>query len=214
MAYATARRIEGVGATDGKTTVARSRPEPPARAVAAAAALDAKIDQLVDDYSDLIRRVSYTHLASTHDADDICQTVFMRLITLLQRDAHHFSDAEHEKAWIIRATINACKDQLKSAHRQRTQSLEESKVDGAERQSAATCQTAQTSTDLANEPTDLMDAVSALPIAYRQAIYLYYYEGYSVREIAAITDESHNAVYAHLSRGRTKLREMLKGENR
>lgn len=210
MSYAAVQRLGEVYAMDDGRKRADCARVPGSRA----SGIEAEIDRLVDEYSDLICRVSYTYLKSTQDAEDICQTVFMRLLALMGSGTRRFTSAEHEKAWIIRATINACKDQLKSAHRQRTQSLEESKVDGAERQSAATCQTAQTSTDLANEPTDLMDAVSALPIAYRQAIYLYYYEGYSVREIAAITDESHNAVYAHLSRGRTKLREMLKGENR
>jgi len=67
-------------------------------------------ERLVNTYADLILRLSYTYLSHTHDAQDICQTVFLKLIE--RRPA--FASPEHEKAWIIRTTINACKDHLKS----------------------------------------------------------------------------------------------------
>ena len=65
-------------------------------------------EYLVYTYSDLILRLSYTYLKSTHDAEDICQTVFLKYLTAGQK----FSDREHEKAWIIRTAVNACKDVL------------------------------------------------------------------------------------------------------
>ena len=58
---------------------------------------------------------------------------------------------------------------------------------------------------------DVLDAVMALPGKYREAIYLFYYEGYSVKEIGQLTGRSEAAVSAHLSRGRKKLRELLGG---
>lgn len=58
---------------------------------------------------------------------------------------------------------------------------------------------------------EVVDAVMALPCKYREAIYLHYYEGYSIREIAKLTGRSESAVSAHLSRGRAKLRTMLEG---
>ncbi len=146
--------------------------------------------RLVDAYSDLILRLSYTYLKSTQDGEDICQTVLLKLLI----GDEVFDGPEHEKAWVIRTTINACKDELR-AFRRRAVPLE----DVAE---AA-----------APEPprSDVLDAVMELPGKYREAIYLFYYEGYSVKEIAALTGRSEAAVSAHLSRGRKKLRAMLGG---
>ena len=144
-------------------------------------------ERLVQTYSDMILRLSYTYLKSTQDAEDICQTVFLKLLT----GGMVFDSPEHEKAWIIRATANACKDALRAAHR-RCVGLEAA----------------------APEPPDsaVLDAVMALPEKYREAVYLYYYEGYSVREVAALLGRSEAAVSAHLSRGRKSLRQTLGGE--
>lgn len=148
-------------------------------------------DGLVHAHADLILRLSYTYLASTHDAEDICQNV---LIKLLKREAP-FESAEHERAWVIRATANACKDVLRSGWRRATVELE-----------AAPEPTAP-------EPPDspVLEAVMGLPEAYRAALYLHYYEGYTAREIAAMTESTEDAVAARLSRGRKKLRAALEG---
>lgn len=74
--------------------------------------------RLVSTYSNLILRLSFTYLKSTHDAQDICQSVLMKLIERQKA----FQDLEHEKAWVVRTTANACKDALRmltAAHRPR-----------------------------------------------------------------------------------------------
>lgn len=147
-------------------------------------------ERLVNTYADLILRLSYTYLHSTHDGEDVCQTVFLKLLT----GEHRFESAAHEKAWIIRTAVNVCKDELRR-HRRKNVSLE----------SAAEAAAPE-------EPdSEVLEAVMALPEKYREAIYLHYYEGYSVREIAGLLGRSESAVFAHLSRGRNKLREMLGG---
>ena len=78
--------------------------------------LQAEAERLVDTYSDMILRLCYTYLKNTQDAEDICQDVFLKLLTGNQT----FSSAEHEKAWVLRTASNACKDLLKSAARKRT----------------------------------------------------------------------------------------------
>ena len=95
---------------------------------------------------------------------------------------------------VVRTAINACKDELR-AFRRRAVPLEA--VPEAP----------------APEPprSDVLEAVTALPGKYREAVYLFYYEGYSIGEIAALTGRSEAAVSAHLSRGRKKLRELLGG---
>ena len=147
-------------------------------------------ERLVNAYSDLILRLSYTYLRSTQDGEDICQTVLLKLLT----GEEEFQSPEHERAWVIRTAINACKDELR-AFRRRAAPLEEAA--GA----------------AAPEPprSDVLDAVTALPGKYREAVYLHYYEGYSAKEIGELTGRSEAAVSAHLSRGRKKLRELLGG---
>ena len=82
--------------------------------------LEAQAARLVATYSDMILRLSYTYLGSTADAEDICQTVLLRVMT----KAPEFNDPEHERAWIIRTTANACKDLLRSSARRTTVALE------------------------------------------------------------------------------------------
>lgn len=148
-------------------------------------------ERLVNTYSDLILRLSYTYLRSTQDGEDICQTVLLKLLTTEQT----FDSPAHEKAWVIRTAVNACKDELR-AFRRRAVPLE----------SAA-------ETPAPELPrSEVLEAVMALPEKYREAIYLFYYEGYSIDEIAALTGRSGAAVSAHLSRGRKKLKTMLEGE--
>jgi len=148
--------------------------------------------RLVEAYADMILRISYQYLKQTHDAEDICQTVFLKYLT----GAPDFDDFAHEKAWIIRTTINACKDVLRSAHRRKTVSLEE----------------ADAATAPAVPDTEILDAVKQLPENYRISIYLFYYEEYSAKEIAAILGKSEGTVNQYLSRGRRKLRGYLTEE--
>ncbi|MBQ9058061.1 MAG: sigma-70 family RNA polymerase sigma factor [Atopobiaceae bacterium] len=151
---------------------------------------------LVDTYADTILRLSYSYLQSTADAEDITQDILLKLLT-----AHtEFVSQEHEKAWIIRSTINACKDLLKSARYSRVQALDErlELVD-----ETAEFDTAQF---------DVLAAVESLPSTYRSSIYLRYYEGYSSKEIATLTRQSVTAVDKQISRGRKILKHQLEGE--
>ena len=212
----------GTRREEGAKAPATSLASAPA-APALAAAREAEVERLVDTYADLICRVSYTYLGSTADAEDICQTVLMKLMELVGDGTRRFESAEHEKAWIIRATINASKDVLKSAYRQRVVSMEEDRVQGGgagdadvSPESAMVRPAPSPSPEqaLLEAESPVLAAVKTLPPLYREAIYLYYYEGYTARDIAAITGSSEAAVHAHLSRGRAKLRTMLKEDAR
>lgn len=165
------------------------------------------VERLVDAYADLVLRLAYTQLGSTYDAQDVCQTVFLRLLELFDNGLAHFTDGEHEKAWIIRTTVNACRDAHKSAWRRKVVSLEEGRP---EEPSAGDGPEAALVTDEGDRA--VLSAVNELPESYRQAVYLHYYEGYSVKDIAALTGEKPATVSAHLSRARAKLRGMLEGE--
>ena len=148
--------------------------------------------RLVDAYADMILRISYQYLKQTSDAEDICQTVFLKYLS----GNRAFDSAEHEKAWIIRTTINTCKDYVKSSFFRRTVPLEEAAAIAAPQVPNA----------------EILDAVKTLPRNYRISIYLYYYEGYSAREIGAILRKSEETIAQYLSRGRKKLKQALTRE--
>ena len=150
--------------------------------------------RLVNLYADMILRISYQYLKQTCDAEDICQTVFLKYLTANMT----FDSMEHEKAWIIRTTINACKDHLKSAWFRRTAPLDDA---------------AQVVAPVVPDSW-LLDAMKGLPEKYRLSLYLYYYEEYTAREIAQVMGVSESAVGQYLARGRRKLRTILTEEER
>lgn len=153
---------------------------------------EAQAGYLVSTYADMILRVSYQYLKHTYDAEDICQTVFLKYLT----SAPAFESSEHEKAWILRTTINACKDHLKRAWFRRTVPMEEADSVAAPQEPRS----------------ELTEAMKTLPENYRVSLYLHYYEGYTTKEIACILGKQEATVSQYLSRGRRKLRQMLAEE--
>ena len=142
--------------------------------------------RLVESYTDMIMRIGTNYLKSMTEAEDICQAVLVKYIT----SNPQFDSLEHEKAWVIRTTINMCKNELKSAFFRKTITLEESGDLKAD-----------TAPDLG-----ITEEVMKLPRNYRISIYLFYYEGYSSKEIADFLGKKESAVNMYLSRGRKKLR--------
>ena len=161
--------------------------------------IEAEANRLVATYTDTILRVSYTYLHSTQDAEDICQDVLLKTLGR----AKSFESGDHERAWIIRVTINAAKDLLKRQTGRDTVALDEIGEPAAPPQA--------TEHELEARAEGILERVMALPLEYREAIYLHYYEGYSIKQIAAIVHASESAVATRLSRGRSKLRPALEG---
>ena len=157
-------------------------------------------ERLVRDYADLVLRVCYTYLRSTADAEDVCQDTLVKLIC---RD-EPFRDPGHERAWVIRVAINACKNLLRDRGTHQVMELD------AVPELAAT----QTPGEDALRRRDdrVLAAVMALPLPQREAVYLHYYEGYPTREVARIVGATDDAVRQRLSRARASLREDLKGD--
>ena len=144
-------------------------------------------------YSGMILRLCFTYSLGRADAQDICQNVYLKL---LQSDRRFDSEGE-TRAFIIRITINECKDVLKSGWRRRSVPLDEL----IEREVPF----------LPEENTGVLAAVQRLPVKYREAVYLYYYEGYNAEEIAAMVGAKPAAVRQRLARAREKLRKELEG---
>jgi len=146
-------------------------------------------------YADTVRRICFMHLKNRSDVEDVFQEVFLKY-------ALHeacFESEEHERAWLIRSAINACKDLLKSTWRRRVASLED----------ADTSCVADPDTH-----SEVLDAVLRLkPPKYRTVIYLHYFEGYKATEIARLLEQKENTVYTWLARAREQLRHQLGGES-
>lgn len=152
-----------------------------------------EVNRAVEQYADTVRRICLVHLKNYADTEDIFQTVFVKYLL----HSAPFASPEHEKAWIIRVTINACKDLLRSVFRRRTVSLEEVAELPAPPQ----------------EHRAVLQAVQALPAAYRDVVYLHYYEGYTAPEIARILGKNVNTIYTRLTRARDLLRQTLGGDD-
>lgn len=154
---------------------------------------EGEVNRAIEQYSDMIRRICLYHLKNGTDTEDVFQTVFLKY--LLYDGAFH--DAEHEKAWLIRVAINACKDHMRSLFRHHAVSLEELTEEAA---------------DIPPQHFEVLEAVLALPAKYKDVIYLHYFEGYSAAETGRILGKKENTVYSLLSRGRALLKETLGGD--
>lgn len=147
----------------------------------------------IDLHADTVRRLCLIHLKNQADSEDVFQNVFLKYAL----SSAVFENEEHEKAWFICVTINACRDLLRSFFRSRTVPLDDL-------------------IDLpAQAPPDtreVLDAVLALPEKYRDPVYLHYYEGYTAPDIGRILHKNVNTVYSLLARAKNLLRESLGGD--
>ena len=146
----------------------------------------------IDLCADTVRRICMVHLKNYADTEDIFQTVFLKYVLR----SGPFENEEHERAWIIRVTVNACRDLLKSFFRSRTVPLD---------------QLVEKPGDIPVEHSEILEAVLALPEKYKDAVYLHYYEGYTAEEIGKILGKKTNTVYTLLTRARGILKKELEG---
>ncbi len=154
---------------------------------------ETQLKHAITAHSNTVKRICFMYLHNVQDVEDIFQNVFTKYILSLVI----FKNEEHEKAWLIRVTVNACKDYLKTYWKKNVE-LKSEQIEPP-----------QSSTP---ENTDILQAVRQLPPLYRDAIYLHYYEGYKAKEICHIMKKSENTVYSLLSRGREQLKTILGGD--
>lgn len=153
-----------------------------------------EVNRAIEKYSDTVYRICLLHLKNHADAEDIFQNVFLKYVTY----SKDFESEEHEKAWIIRVTVNACKNLKKSFFRSRVVSIEEIKNFQASQQ---------------ENYSEVLEAVLSLPEKYKNPVYLYYYEQYSAVEIGKILGKNVNTIYTLLSRGKNILKDKLGGDD-
>ncbi len=145
------------------------------------------LEKAVENYGDSLLRLAFTYTKSMEDAKDLVQDVFLKYFT----HSPKFDSSEHEKAWLIRVMVNMCKNYLTSYYRKSYAELDES-ISVSDSYSSG-----------------LLEAVRSLPEKYRAVIHLYYYEGYSQKEIGSILRISESGVATRLQRGRNLLKARL-----
>ena len=147
-------------------------------------------EEAVRRYADMVYRLAFARMGNTSDAEDVFQEVFLRYLT----SAPDFASEEHRKAWLLKVTVNCAKKLHTAPWRRRTEPLDE------------------TVAAPSREDTDLWEQLRRLPERYRTVLHLYYYEGLSTRETAALLGCRDATVRSQLTRARQKLRELMKEE--
>lgn len=152
---------------------------------------DDEYNRIVNQYADIVYRVALSYSKSSHDAEDVVQSTFMKLLI----KEVSFQDEDHIRKWLIRVAVNACKDLHMSFWRRNVDSIEEMQSEP------------EFTTE---ERSSLYDTVMELPVKYRIVIHLFYYEGYSAKEIAGLLHIREATVRTRLVRARKQLKQMLK----
>lgn len=175
----------------------RNLPTPSAEQAAPAKEMDADyFEELYRKYATDVLRVSYFYLGDRQKAEDVCQDVFVRLIT----NAPVITEGR-EKAWLLKVALNRCRDLWRAAWVRRvvlgTPAFE--LIPGPDDIGRFT------------DKAEMMDAIHQLPASFKEVILLHYYQGFGIAEIAQMMDLPEGTISSRLSRGRKKLESILKG---
>lgn len=147
------------------------------------------VKKVIEKYSDTVYRIALTRCGIVENAEDVFQEVFMKFSEKMPK----FENEEHEKAWFIRVTINLTKNVKQSAWNKRVVALDENIEFETQEQN------------------DVFSSVCQLPQNYKTVIYLLYYEGYKVKEIADLMKAREGTIKTWLFRAREMLKEKLEG---
>ena len=143
----------------------------------------------VDKYKDTVFRIALNYLRNKFDAEDTVQEVMLKLFI----NSKPFDSDDHLKNWLIRVTINACKNNLRMPWRKKNVTLDE--LSGA--------------VVFTEEDSGLFQTVMSMPEKYRTVLYLFYYEELSVKEISTVLKVRVTTVTTRLARARNQLKCLL-----
>ena len=152
-----------------------------------------EIAEIYERHKDTIYRVCFAYMKNAMDTEDVIQDTFFNLI----KSGAMFESTEHEKAWLIRAASNLCKNKLRHWWRKNRENLEDYKNLQAKNNF---------------EIDDTFSIVMGLPDKYKTVVYLYYYECYDSVEISEILQKPQSTIRYYLSNARKILREKLGGD--
>ncbi|WP_242953557.1 RNA polymerase sigma factor [Clostridium merdae] len=151
--------------------------------------IDEQAVRLMDSYANSVLRLAYSYLHNMSDAEDVLQETLIQFL----RAQPKLESVNHEKAWLLRVTINLSKNKLTYNKKRKTDELSD------------TLAAAETE-DLAF----VWDAVKPLPQKYGEVVHLYYHEGYTTAQIALLLSKNEATVRSQLQRARAKLKKVLR----
>lgn len=152
------------------------------------------MERLVDEYGTSMLRLCCTYLKDETQAEDAVQDAFVKIY----RSWPGFGSKAAEKAWVMRVTINICKDVLRTVWKRRVTLVDEYPEMPAQ-------------TETPREEGRLFQEICRLNQRYREVILLYYYEQLNVTEIAKVLKAPQSTVSVRLSRARKILAKKLEG---
>ena len=155
-----------------------------------------EVVRLFDSYADALYRFAVSYVASKHDAEDVVQDVFLKLLSKPLLFEHR-----NEKALLLTMTANKCKDLLRSSARKTSVDLESNEWQ------------LQYYDGFTEKNKEVYDELMRLDPTYRSPLYLYFYEGYAYKEIGKILKISESAVAMRIKRGKEQLRIRLEEES-
>lgn len=164
----------------------------------------------IGKYGGMLFKLSLLRLQNVQDAEDVVQDVFYQYL----RYYGTFQSEEHEKAWLLKTTVNACRKVWRSAWKRRQSGEDWTQALEAGRGMQEKAQDSGPEEELLQREAQkkLLEAVLALPVKYRDVIHLFYYQGLSVKEIAQAVGGKESTVTSQLTRGREILKRSLKEE--
>jgi len=146
------------------------------------------VSEAIEKHSDMVRRICFLYLKNIFDVEDVFQEVFLKFF----QNAGTFDNEEHAKAWLCRVTFNKCKDLCRSSWRKRTVSIEDIEIPYE-----------------SPEQNEAVSAVLELSPEYRELIYLHYYDGRPIPEVAEMMNKNTNTVYSMLRRAKAQLKKKV-----
>lgn len=165
---------------------------------------DADFEAFYERHWKYVYRLCYTYMRSEADAEDCTEDVFVKVLT----GAPEFQDETHERKWLTITAINLCKDRLKSYGRRNVDSLDD---ENAPEIAAANAEAEpEEALALESEYAEVRQAVMDLPPKLKDVIWLYYFDGYSTDEIAAMLERPPSTVRNQMRDARNLLRDRLK----
>ena len=169
---------------------------------------ESDISALIERNKDTVCKIAYCYMNNIYDVEDIFQTVFKKYIVANPE----FQNEKHEKAWFARVTINECKNYNKSSWKSKVVLAESDEAFSntgkrAEYFSEANEAKVKYNEDITDEEIAVITAIKQLPEKYRVVIHLFYYEEYSVVEIAKILKVTKATVKMRLNRARNMIKE-------
>lgn len=150
--------------------------------------------RLYDQYATDVLRVCYFYLSDREKAEDVCQDVFVRLMT-----THPLLQPGREKSWLLKVALNRCRDLWRGAWLKRvilggpTFELIPAPDEFSRR----------------DDQQAMMAAINQLPATFKEVILLHYYQGMNIAEIAQMLELPEGTISSRLSRGRKKLESIL-----